>query len=106
MSKEAILRVMAAEDEAKNIILDAKNRAAIMIKEAKETAESDYISHRKTLEQEYLRRVDQVMEDAEFLISERLSEAERDAEAICAQAVPNTPFVVREVVRRIMNECQ
>ena len=106
MSKEAILRVMAAEDEAKNIILDAENRAAIMIKEAKEAAESGYLAHRKTLEQEYLRRVDQVMEDAEFLISERLSEAERDAEAICAQAAPNTPFVVREVVRRIMNECQ
>ena len=106
MSKEAILRVIAAEDDAKKIVLEAEDRAALMIKEAKEKAESDYLEHRRVLEAEYQRRVDQVSEDAEFLIAERLREAERDAEALCAHAVPNTPFAVREVVRRIMNECQ
>lgn len=106
MSKEAILQVKAAEDEAKKIISDAEDRAAKMINEARAKAEKDYLLYREGLQAEYSRRIEQVMEDAEFLISERLNEAEQDAEIICASAVPNTPPVVREIVRRIMNECQ
>ena len=106
MSKEAVLQVKAAEDEAKKIILDAENRASLMIEEARKSAENDYFENRQSLEAEYKRRVDQVVDDAEFLISERLREAERDAEVLCAEATPNIPPVVREIVRRIMNECQ
>ncbi len=106
MSKEAVLKVIEAENEANKIVLDAESRAAFMIEEARKKAEEDYFAYRNMLEAEYKRRVGQVLEDAEFLISERLQEAERNAEAICNQAVPNVPPVVREIVRRIMNQCQ
>ena len=71
MSKEAILRVMAAEEEAKKIILDAEKKAALMIKEALEKAEKDYFEHTRSLDAEYKRRVDIVSADAEILIAER-----------------------------------
>lgn len=106
MSKEAILQVKAAEDEARKIILDAEACAERLINEARSAEEKDYLEYRKTLEAEYKRRVEQVVDDAEFLISERLSEAEHDAEVLCAEAIQGVPPVVREIVRRIMNECQ
>ena len=106
MSKEAILQVKAAEEEARKIILAAQNKAQSMINDARAEAEKDYLEYRSSLDAEYKRRVDQVAEDAEFLISERLMEAERDAEQILNAATPNIPPTVREIVRRIMNECQ
>ena len=106
MSKEAILRVMAAEDEAKRIILDAEARAALMIKEARENAEKDYSDHTRSLDAEYRRRFELVSADAEILIRERRNDAERDAKLMCQEAVANVPPAVREVVRRIINECQ
>ncbi len=106
MSKEAVLQIKAVEEEANGIILEAQSRAALMIEDARKSAEDDYLRHRENLKAEYSRRVEQVASDAEFLISERLGEAEKDSELICAEATPNIPPVVREIVRRIMNECQ
>ncbi len=106
MSREAILQVISAEDEAKKIVDAAKEKAAIMVKEAREKAERDYSDHKRVLGAEYKRRVDLVGEDAEILITERINQAERDAETMCREATANIPLAVREVVRRIVNECQ
>ena len=106
MSREAILQVLAAEEEAKKIVDSANERAALMIKEAKTRAEHEYMEYTEYLHAEYGRRVELVGEDAELLISERRADAERDAEIMCREAVQNIPLAVREVVRRMVNECQ
>ena len=41
MSKEAILMVISAEEQAKELVSKANSEAELMIKEAKEKAESD-----------------------------------------------------------------
>ncbi len=106
MSKEAVLKAKEAEEKASKIILEAQQKADALIKDATERAEKDYLEYKNSLDAEYKRRVGQVSEDAEFLVSERRNEAEHDAEIMCAEAVANIPPTVREVVRRIMNECQ
>ena len=106
MSKEAILQVISAEDEAKRIVDAANEKAALLVKEARAKAECDYSEHKKNLGAEYKRRIELVGEDAEILVTERIGQAERDAEIMCRDAQPNIPLAVREVVRRIVNECQ
>ena len=106
MSKEAVLMVISAEEQAKEIVSKANFEAELMIKEAKEKAEKDYLDHVSSVEAEYNARLQQVSDQAESLIGVRLKEAENDANVICKQAAHNVPYAVREVLRRIMNECQ
>ena len=77
-----------------------------MITGSGERAQRDYSEHKRALGAEYKRRVELVGEDAEILVTERIDQAQRDAEIMCREATPNIPFAVREVVRRLVNECQ
>ncbi len=106
MSKEAVLRVREAEEQASAIIENARAEAAKIVKEATERAEADIIAHEKNLQAEYKRRVAQVKEDAEALIAERIDEAVRDTVIMQEHAGANAPYATNKVIRRIMDECQ
>lgn len=106
MSKEAVLKVMGAEDEAERIIADATIKAKSIVEDAKKQADEECIALRESLKTEYSERVANVRQDSKVLIDESIEKAQREAQSLERRAKLNMPAAVRYICRRFADECQ
>lgn len=106
MSKEAVLKVMRAEDEAQRIIDDATLKAKSIVDGAKKQADDECLALRQSLKAEYSERVANVRQDSKMLIDESIEKAHREAQSLERRAKLNMPAAVRYICRRFADECQ
>ena len=106
MSKEAILRIREAEDQAAVLCRVAEEKAAEMRERVRAQGEAHCAAVRENTEAEYVAELAEVRRRALALEEKRRVQAQEEAEEMKAAARERIDEAIKTIVWEIVEKCQ